>query len=49
MVFAKVLLVSLLLGAAAIALLLRFRAWRARRSEARRAWQAEVDRAIENR
>ncbi|WP_440311788.1 hypothetical protein [Leucobacter chromiireducens] len=46
MVFAKILLVVLLLGAAAVALLMRVRVWRARRAEARAKWQADVDRAI---
>ena len=46
MVLAKILLVVLLLGAAAVALLMRVRVWRARRAEARAKWQADVDRAI---
>ena len=45
MLLAKILLVVVLLGAAAIALLMRYRVWRARRAEARARWQADVDRA----
>ncbi|SJN10058.1 hypothetical protein FM113_08070 [Leucobacter sp. 7(1)] len=46
MTFAKILLLLLVLGAIALALLLRVRAWRARRTAAKRAWQAEVDQAL---
>ncbi|MCW2287233.1 hypothetical protein [Leucobacter luti] len=46
MAFAKTLLIIVIVLVVALALLMRVRAWRARRTAAKRAWQAEVDRAI---
>lgn len=45
--FAKLVLILAILIAIGLAVFLRVRAWRLRRAEAKRAWDAEVRRAIE--